>query len=361
MAFGNAAMISRVAQAMSARALAYGYAGVLGAILLIIVLVTVFGRAAPPVVSADLPPVLHAKLAHIGPQLFAKQDQPQPQHLSPLPVLPQITQTVYAGRALIADPALIENSASGPLPRIADDGRKPIDVYAPPVPAAKGPRIAIVIGGLGVSAKATTAALDQLPPNVTLAFPPYLPDVQHWVSEARARGHEVLMQVPMEPYDYPDSDPGPRTLRADESEEANIERLTWALTRFTGYVGVSNLLGGRLLGDRNAIEPVMNFVSRRGLMFFDSTSGSRSAAPDVAAQLKAPFVGSTATIDSTQSPADIDQRLSQLEDAARASGCAAGSGFVYPVTISRIHNWADGLAGRGFVLVAASAIVSQGK
>jgi hypothetical protein len=285
----------------------------------------------------------------------------KPQQLSPLPVPPPITRPIYAGRALIADRALIENTATGPLPRIADDGRKPLDAYAPPVPAAKGPRIAIVIGGLGVSARATAAALDQLPPGVTLAFPPYLADVQHWVSEARARGHEVLLQVPMEPYDYPDSDPGPRTLRVGAPEDANIERLNWAMTRFTGYAGITNLLGGRLLGDRNALEPVMNDVSRRGLMFFDSTSGSRSAAPEVAAQLKAPFVGSTVTIDSVQSPADIDERLSQLEDAARASGCAAGSGFVYPVTIARIRNWADGLSGRGFVLVPASAIVAGGK
>jgi hypothetical protein len=150
-------------------------------------------------------------------------------------------------------------------------------------------------------------------------------------------------------------------LRSGAAEEVNIERLTSALTRFTGYAGITNLLGGRFLSDRNALEPVMNTVSRRGLMFFDSTSGSRSAAPDVASQLKAPFVGSTATIDTIQSPAEIDQRLSQLEAAARAGGCAAGSGFVYPVTIARIHNWADGLSGRGFVLVPASAIVLQGK
>jgi hypothetical protein len=346
---------------MTARALGYAYAGVLAAILLIALGVTILGRSGSPVVRADLAAPPHAALMRTAPKPTASQGTQNPPELSPLAVPPRITKPVLAGHALVADPALIEEAATGPLPRIADDGRKPMDAYAPPLPAAKGPRIAIVIGGLGVSAKATAAALDQLPAGVTLAFPPYLPDVQHWVSEARARGHEVLMQVPMEPYDYPDSDPGSRTLRAGAGEAANVERLTWALTRFTGYAGVTNLLGGRLLADRNALEPVMDYVSRRGLMFFDSTSGSQSAAPDIAAQLKAPFVGSTATIDAIQSPADIDRRLSQLEDAARASGCAAGSGFVYPVTIAHIRDWADGLSGRGFVLVPASAIVSQGK
>jgi hypothetical protein len=354
-------MMSRVGQAMSARALGYAYAAILGAVLLLILLVTMLGRTAPPIVRVELPPAQHEKPARPAAKPAALHVRKQPPKLTPLPVLPAITKPVFAGGALIADPALIENSAPGPLPRIADDGRKPMDAYAPPVPAAKGPRIAIVIGGLGVSAKATAAALDQLPAGVTFAFPPYLPDVQHWVSEARARDHEVLMQVPMEPYDYPDSDPGPRTLRSGAIERTNIELLAAALTRFTGYAGITNLLGGRLLSDRGALEPVMNYVSRRGLMFFDSTSGSRSAASDVAAQLNAPFVGSSATIDAVQSPAEIDRRLSQLEAAARESGCAAGTGFVYPVTIARIHDWADGLPGRGFVLVPASAIVSGGK
>ena len=82
-------------------------------------------------------------------------------------------------------------------------------------PAARGKfRIAIVVSGLGISAKATSAALASLPPGVTLGFAPYAGDVQHWVNQARQFGHEVLLEVPMEPFDFPDSDPGPHTLRA---------------------------------------------------------------------------------------------------------------------------------------------------
>ena len=32
------------------------------------------------------------------------------------------------------------------------------------------------------------------------------------VARAREAGHEVLLEVPMEPFDYPDNDPGPQTL-----------------------------------------------------------------------------------------------------------------------------------------------------
>ena len=104
-----------------------------------------------------------------------------------------------------------------------------------------------MVSGLGISAKATTAALASLPPGVTLGFAPYAGDVQHWVNEARQFGHEVVLEVPMEPFDFPDSDPGPHTLRAGVDEDSNIQRLTWTLSRFTGYAGVTNLLGRRFL------------------------------------------------------------------------------------------------------------------
>jgi len=268
-----------------------------------------------------------------------------------------IAKPIYAGASLVADPDLIESTPSGPLPRIADDGRSPMTAYAPPVPNVQGPKIAIVVTGLGISAKATQAAIANLPPAITLAFLPYTDDVQRWVGEARKRGHEVLLEVPMEPYDFPDSDPGPHTLRAGNGEDSNIDRLTWSLTRFTGYAGVTNLLGGRFMADANALEPVMTFLARRGLVFFDAGPAQRSAGPDVAKRTGAPYVQSAANIDAIQTGMEIDQRLSELEARARLNGSAAGTAFVYPVTIERLSAWAQGLSGRGFVLVPASAIV----
>jgi hypothetical protein len=276
-------------------------------------------------------------------------------------VPPNISKALYAGTALIADPDLIEITPNGPLPRIADDGRSPMNAYAPSVPNVQGPKIAIVVNGLGISAKATAAALATLPPGITLAFAPYADDVQRWVSEARKRGHEVLIEIPMEPYDFPDSDPGPHTLRTGTGEDSNIDRLTWSLTRFTGYAGVTNLLGGRFMADQASLEPVMTFLARRGLVFFDGGSATRSAAPDVAQRIGAPFVQSATNVDAIQTGMEIDQRLSELEARARLNGSAAGSVFLYPITIERLAAWAHGLPGRGFVLVPASAIVPPSK
>jgi hypothetical protein len=277
-------------------------------------------------------------------------------------VAPQkVTQQVFAGRALVADPSLTENTPDGPLPRIGNDGTTPMRAYAPAVSSDGHPRIAIVIGGLGISAKQTTAALNGLPAGVTLAFAPYAADVQHWVAMARAQGHEVLLEVPMEPYDFPDSDPGPHTLRSGVGEDANTERLVWTLTRSSGYAGVTNLLGGRFLSDATSLEPMLTYLARRGLMFYDNGQATHSAAPDVAVRVGVPFAQADSTIDTIQTAMEIDHRLSALEGIARTRGSAAGSGQIYPVTIDRVKSWAQGLSGRGFVLVPASAIVSAPK
>jgi polysaccharide deacetylase 2 family uncharacterized protein YibQ len=359
------------------RALAFAYAGLATGLILLGAGIAVLGNghAGDPKVhlALKLPHIHGAADAHT--QQHTEAPPVQQQTTAPPPGMPAtpggepavpanvvpnaITHPVFAGRALIADPALIEQTSDGPLPRVGDNGRAPMDAYAAPAPPAGHPKIAIVITGLGFSARETAAALQQLPAAVTLAFAPYSNDAQRWVGEARKEGREVLVEVPMEPYDFPDSDPGPHTLRAGIDEEANTQRLVWALTRFTGYTGVTNLLGSRFLADQDSLAPVLTFLSRRGLLFYDNGAVSRSLAPQVARRTGTAFAQASVTIDRIQTAMEVDRRLSELETRARATGFAAGTGFIYPVTLERVANWAQGLSGRGFVLVPASAIVAK--
>jgi polysaccharide deacetylase 2 family uncharacterized protein YibQ len=311
--------------------------------------ITLLGSVGRPDVTLTLPEMASPRPA--APIIAAADALPPPV---------VIDKQIFAGTALVADPALIENTPLGPLPRIADDGRKPMTAYAASTAAGKF-RIAIVVSGLGISAQATTAALASLPPGVTLGFAPYADDVQHWVSQARQFGHEAILEVPMEPFDFPDSDPGPNTLRTGVDENSNLQRLTWALTRITGYAGVTNLLGQRFLSDSDALSPAMTFLARRGLYFYDNGASQQSTAPQVALATATPFGQSNESLDSIQTALEIDRHLSALEDEARANGSAIGSGFLYPVTIDRIAAWSKGLQGRGFVLVPVSAIVSAPK
>jgi polysaccharide deacetylase 2 family uncharacterized protein YibQ len=259
---------------------------------------------------------------------------------------------------LVADPALLEDVPAGVLPKIAANGLKPMQAYASSAQASSAgrPKIALVIEGLGVSSASTALAATQLPPEVTLAFSPYGTDVQKLVDQARGVGHEVLLHVPMEPLDFPDSDPGPNLLQAGASSDENQKRLAWALGRFTGYVGIANLQGSRFLGEENALEPVLATLTKRGLLFFDDGSNARSVAPKVAATTKTALVKADIVIDSVQSRESIDSQLQELERRARESGSATGSGWIYLLTVQRVTDWAAHLEERGFDLVPLSAL-----
>jgi len=342
----------------SGRALAFASSFVICLLAGGILAITLMGQGHGPRYTLELPdsaPAVPQGKARSAAPAQAVAPETPPAAIGP------ITKTVHAGRALLADPALVQNTPQGPLPRIADDGRKPMTAYAAPASGARKFRIAILVGGLGVSASATQSALAGLPSGVTLGFAPYAGDVGDWVRDARARGHEVVLQIPMEPFDFPDSDPGPHTLRAGITEEANIDRLHWSLSRFTGYAGVTNLLGQRFLSDSAALSPVMTELARRGLYFLDNGTASQSVAPATATQVGLPAVQSGGSLDSIQSALEIDRRLLELETQARANGSAVGSAFLYPVSVARIAAWAKGLESRGFVLVPVSAIVSAPK
>jgi hypothetical protein len=261
--------------------------------------------------------------------------------------------------APVPDPALVKETPDGPLPIIAPDGRTALQTYARPHRETGRPRIAIVMGSLGLSRAATTAAIQQLPGAITLAFAPYGRDLQGYIGLARAAGHEVLLQIPMEPVDYPTNDPGPHTLLTTLPARKNLERLDWLLSRFTGYVGVMNYMGSRFTASDAHLRPVLIALRDRGLMFLDARSTSASVAFDVASGLGVPAVANDRYIDDEASRPGIDRRLEELQRLAVANGKAIGLAFPYPVTIERLSQWARQLHGiHGIDLVPISALVT---
>ncbi len=158
--------------------------------------------------------------------------------------------------AAVPNPDLLEDSAFGPIPVIGPDGLRPVEEYARPWSGARGTRIAIVVGGLGLSQTGTQRAIRQLPDTVTLAFAATGNSLQRWMQEARQQGHEILLQVPFEPFDYPANDPGRGTLLVENSPGDNLDNLHQAMARITNYTGVMNYMGGRFLSDSEAFEPV---------------------------------------------------------------------------------------------------------
>ncbi|KXF76362.1 hypothetical protein ATN84_15915 [Paramesorhizobium deserti] len=259
--------------------------------------------------------------------------------------------------AHLPDPELIENTALGPLPIRGPDGLRPLDVYSRGWSGARGARVAIVIGGLGLSQTGTQSAIRQLPDEVTLAFAPQGNSLQRWMQAARQSGHEILMQVPLEPFDYPRVDPGRHTLTVEGGAEKNRADLFWTLSRITNYTGVMNYMGARFTADAEALTPVMQEIGRRGLLYLDDGTSARSQADTVAMQQATPFSAADLVIDAVQERGEILKKLDELERIARAKGSAIGTGSAFAVTVDAVAAWANEAKTRGIEIVPVSALV----
>ncbi|MDD9916921.1 MAG: divergent polysaccharide deacetylase family protein [Rhodospirillaceae bacterium] len=260
------------------------------------------------------------------------------------------------------DPKLVERTDIGMLPIVGADGRRPWRVYSRPFNVLeKRPKVAIVVTGLGVSFNATESVVGILPGEVTLAFAPFARKLKDWIDTARGAGHEVLINLPMEPRGYPRDDPGPFGLLTALDTEQNRRRLDWVLSRMTGYVGVTNYMGGRFTANQSAMRPVLREMERRGLMFLDSMETAASAAPKLAPKLRLPFAMNDKVIDRVVSRTAIDAALAEIERIAKARGSAVALAHPYPATVRRLQRWVGGLDEKGLVLAPITAVVAKQK
>jgi len=265
-----------------------------------------------------------------------------------------------SGLLIAPDPALVEAAPGGQMPKIGADGRQPWRAYARPFEeAADRPRLALVLGNLGLNEALTAKAAEILPPAVTFAFSPYAPNLAVQIENARRIGHEVLLQLPMEPFEYPANDPGPYTLLTTLTDQENARRLDWLLTRATGYIGFTNYLGGKFTSSPEHMKFVGQALKQRGLMFVDARTAPRSVAGRVLREGGGVYAISNRQIDQQVTAPVIESRLDELERLARAQGVAVGYAAPYPVTLDRLVAWSKTLGTKSFVLAPVSAVVNR--
>ena len=305
------------------------------------------------------------------PDLAIDENAPALQELQPLEDIPSIIprrrpanikrETVLAH---LPDPELYEKTSTGKLPVVSPDGLRPLDVYARQADTEGNfgvARIVIIVGGLGISQSSSEQAIRTLPAGVTLAFAPYGNSLSRWMEKARKGGHELLLQLPMEPYGYPQTNAGKHSLLSSAQTQANLKELHWSLGRITNYVGVMNYLGGKMLTSPDALAPIFDDLAARGLMFVDDGSIRSSMAKNLSKPANLPFARAHITIDATRTRAYIQKQLQNLEIQAKRSGLAIGVATAFPDTIAQIGKFLKKAKSRGLELTPVSAIATKYK
>ncbi len=336
---------------------------------------TAWNPAPPPAKSAlmDDPWAAHDAAKRSGaPSAVPAPSQTVPTPSSPpketaKPVVPT-DDLSPAARAAIAQNDAFTDVPLGTAPptedqglqRVVDDGRRP-RVYARPFnPRDPRPRLALVVGGLGMSREATEVALATLPSPVTLVFDAQAPALATWMERARQGGHETLVDTPMEPLAYPRNDPGPGTLLTMLSEGENARRFDDVLRRAPGVVGITTFSGTRFTADASKLAPVMTILRQRGLLFFDARLTSSGQGMKAAMDAQVPVAEATLALDENLSPGDIDAALERWVGIAGLRGQAIATvQDPRPVVLDHVRAWMKTLPRRGVALAPLSALVTD--
>ncbi|MCF6370206.1 divergent polysaccharide deacetylase family protein [Rhizobium halophilum] len=257
------------------------------------------------------------------------------------------------------NPNLLEDSPYGALPIVGPDGLRPMDQYARPWSGARGTRIAIVVSGLGLSQTGTQKAIEQLPEEVTLAFAASGNSLQRWMQTSRRQGHEILIQVPMEPFGVSEPEADATMLLSSLPVAENLARLHEAMGKITGYTGIMNYQGARLLSNAEALEPVLRDVASRGLLFLDDGSSARSTTAGIAQAIELPHSFADLTLDTQLEGSAILRKLDDLERLALRKGSAVGVASAFDESIDAIRQWIEEASARGIEIVGVSALADN--
>ncbi len=253
------------------------------------------------------------------------------------------------------DDALLRTTPLGKVPRISPDGRKPVSYYRSSFEGAESkPRIAVVVGGLGLNAAVTERAIDDLPPQVSLSFAPYAKNLDFWTRKAREAGHEVLIELPMEGYGASTQALGAAGLLSSRTPEENLQRLDWLMARFGAYFAATNYMGAKFSADEASIAPILARLNQSGVGYIDDTG----AAARVAGSL--PMATVSRMIPAAPDEQDlraVRRELDALEKIAEREGFALGKTYAYAATIDEIVRWSQTLEKKGFVAAPASALL----
>ena len=287
-----------------------------------------------------------------APAALGAADPDAPVSVTPL-AEPEVAEATASPEA-----APVEDGRYGPVPVVTGDGRQSWQVYARPYDASDArARIAVVVVGLGRGQADTNKALE-LPGEVTLAFSPYGEALDDWARQARAAGHEVLLEVPMEPRNFPRDDPGPRALLTSLGPNQNLDRLEWLLARFTGYIGVVDLAGDRFTASEPHLHPLLDELKRRGLVYLDRF-GAGSLAERIAGDVGLMRLSADLVLDDEPSRAEIGRRLVAAEAYARRAGSVVLIARTYPVTFDMLQRWFTELDGDALALAPLTAALAR--
>ena len=254
-----------------------------------------------------------------------------------------------------------------PPPRIKKPAKPRYEVFPnktlPPQPLEKIPQlpgdhpplVAIVVDDIGYD-RHIAAQLLALDAPLTFSVLPYGPHSRQLAAEARSRGHEIMLHLPMEPKEFPDINPGPGALLSQMTPDEFIGQLNDDLDRIPGLKGVNNHMGSAISTSPERMRQIFSVLKKRGLYYIDSRTTADTVARPSARLFQIPFAERDIFIDHLENEKFIRSQLKLLIKRARHQGYAVGIAHPHAITCRVLAEVLPELK-RSVELVPASMVV----
>jgi polysaccharide deacetylase 2 family uncharacterized protein YibQ len=219
------------------------------------------------------------------------------------------------------------------------------------------PMISIVLDDVGVAQQHAEMAI-ALPSPIVLSIMTYAKNAAALAREAHAKGHEIMVHMPMQPVNA-SINPGPNALDVGMESGELQRRIDWGLGRLSGYVGFNNHMGSRFTQDAAGMRVVLAEAKQRGLLFLDSKTIAGSVGDALAAEMGVTHIARDVFLDDDMSEAAVARQLAEVEAIARKQGYAVAIGHPHPATIAVLKRWLPEANARGFAIVPLTTIIKK--
>ena len=232
--------------------------------------------------------------------------------------------------------------------------------HEPPAERPRG-RVAVVLYGLGEDVALASEVLARSQP-FAVAVPATGSGREAMRKAARAGGHELVLQVPMEPEKYPAVSPGPGTLLVTMSAGRIQKELHGALDEAGDVVAVANLMGSLATQDEAFMTAFFRELRRANVTFLHVQPVPRAVCRPLASRLGTAYDEPDATLDAESRMAK-PAALSRAWKEALARAERRGHAIVLVRVTKLSAKWLDdALSARGLggtELVPLSAIIHR--
>ena len=220
-------------------------------------------------------------------------------------------------------------------------------------------KLSIIVTNLGLRNDSIERA-KTLPTEVSFAFSPYSYELQNKIDEATKAGRESLLNLMLEPANYPMEDTGTLTIQSHFENTQNIFRLQSTAKKANGYIGFLTNVDEVVTHNLESVSPVLKSIKDMDKFFAFYRLPANSSLEREAKPMALDIVAINLLLDDNLSEKEILDKLTAAEDEILLNDKKVVVAIrPYEISINTLKKWLDDNLNAGFQIAPISYFITD--